>query len=79
LRVALVSSGLVPVPPIRGGVIEEYVYQLSRHLRRFGIDAVVIDANYDSSRVVYEDVNGSQVVRVPTAKPSVGFKERILK
>jgi hypothetical protein len=79
LRVALVSSGLVPVPPIRGGVIEEYVYQLSRHLRRFGIDAVVIDANYDSSRVVYEDVNGAQVVRVPTAKPSVGFKERILK
>ena len=40
---------------------------------------MIIDANYDSSRVVYEDVNGAQVVRVPTAKPSVGFKERILK
>jgi glycosyltransferase involved in cell wall biosynthesis len=79
LRVALVSSGLIPIPPTRGGAVEEYVYQLSRHLRRLGIDAVVIDANYDSSRVVYEDVNGAQVIRVPTAKPSVGFKERILK
>jgi glycosyltransferase involved in cell wall biosynthesis len=79
LRVALVSSGLIPIPPTRGGAVEEYVYQLSRHLRRLGIDAVIIDANYDSSRVVYEDVNGAQVVRVPTAKPSVGFKERILK
>jgi glycosyltransferase involved in cell wall biosynthesis len=79
LRVALVSSGLIPIPPTRGGAVEEYVYQLSRHLRRLGIDAVVIDANYDSSRVVYEDVNGAQVARVPTAKPSAGFKERILK
>lgn len=79
MGVALVSSGLIPIPPTRGGAVEEYVYQLSRHLRRLGIDAVVIDANYDSSRVVYEDVNGAQVVRVPTAKPSVGFKERILK
>jgi glycosyltransferase involved in cell wall biosynthesis len=79
LRVALVSSGLIPIPPTRGGAVEEYVYQLSRHLRKLGIDAVVIDANYDSSRVVYEDVNGAQVVRVPTAKPSVGFKERTLK
>jgi len=79
LKVALVSSGLIPIPPTRGGAVEEYVYQLSRHLRRLGIDAVVIDANYDSSRVICEDVNGAQVVRVPTAKPTVGFKERILK
>jgi starch synthase len=79
LRVALVSSGLIPIPPTRGGAVEEYVYQLSRHLRRLGINAVAIDANYDSSRVVYEDVNGAQVVRVPTAKPSVSFKERTLK
>ena len=78
MRVALVSSGLIPIPPTRGGAVEEYVYQLSRNLRRLGIDAVVIDANY-GSRVVYEDVNGAQIVRVPTAKPSVGFKERTLK
>jgi len=79
LRVALVSSGLVPVPPIRGGAVEEYVYQLSRYLRRLGIDAVVIDANYDNDKLVYEEFNGAQIVRVPIAKPSVGFKERILK
>jgi glycosyltransferase involved in cell wall biosynthesis len=78
LRVALVSSGLVPVPPIRGGAVEEYVYQLSRYLRRLGIDAVVIDANYDNDKLVYEEFNGAQIVRVPIAKPSVGFKERIL-
>ena len=48
MRVALVSSGLVPVFPIRGGAVEEYVYQLSRYLRRLGVDAVVMDANHDS-------------------------------
>jgi starch synthase len=79
LRVVLVSSGLVPVPPVRGGAVEEYVYQLSRHLRRFGVDAVVIDANYDDNKLVYEELNGAQIVRIPTAKPFIGFKERILK
>jgi len=79
LKVALVSSGLVPVPPIRGGAVEEYVYQLSRHLRRLGIDAVVIDANYDNDKLVYEESNGAQIVRVPTPKPYVSFKERILR
>jgi predicted alpha/beta-fold hydrolase len=48
LRIALVSSGLVPVFPIRGGAVEEYVYQLSRYLRKLGVDAVVMDANHDS-------------------------------
>jgi hypothetical protein len=77
LRVALVSSGLIPVPPVRGGAVEEYVYQLSRHLRRFGVDAVVIDANYDE--LIYEELNEAQIVKVPTAKLSIGFKERITK
>lgn len=76
---ALVSSGLVPVPPVRGGAVEEYVYQLSRHLRRFGVDAVVIDANYDDNKLVYEELNGAQIVRIPTTKPFIGFKERIIK
>jgi glycosyltransferase involved in cell wall biosynthesis len=79
LRVALVSSGLIPVPPIRGGAVEEYVYQLSRHLKRFGVDAVVIDANYDDDKLVCEELNGAQIVRIPTAKPFIGFKERIIK
>ena len=79
MRVALLSSGLIPVPPVRGGAVEEYVYQLSRHLRRFGVDAVVIDANYDDDKLVYEELNGAQIVRIPTAKPFIGFKERIIK
>jgi glycosyltransferase involved in cell wall biosynthesis len=79
LRVALISSGLIPIPPVRGGAVEEYVYQLSRHLRRFGVDAVVIDANYDDNKLVYEELNGAQIVRIPTTKPFIGFKERIIK
>jgi len=78
LRVALVSSGLIPVPPVKGGAVEEYVYQLSRHLRMLGVDAVVIDANYDNDKVVYENVNGAQIVKVPTPKLQIRFKERII-
>jgi len=73
------SSGLVPAPPARGGAVEEYVYQLSRHLRKLGVDAVVIDANYDNDKLIYEEFNGSLIIRVPTAKPSIGFKESIFK
>jgi len=39
---------------------------------------LVIDANYNSDKVVYEDINGAQIVRVPTPKPYVSFKEKIL-
>jgi len=78
LRVALVSSGLVPVPPVKGGAVEEYVYQLSRYLRMLGVDAVAIDANYDSDKVVYGDVNGAQIVKIPTPKLQIRFKERII-
>ncbi len=59
MRVALESSCLTPVPLVRGGAVEEYVYQLSRHLRRFGVDAEVIDANYDNDKLVYEELNGA--------------------
>jgi len=78
LRVALVSSGLVPVPPIKGGAVEEYVYQLSRHLRKLGVDAVVIDANYNSEKIIYENINGAEIVKVPTLKPFTSFKKRII-
>jgi len=78
LKVALVSSGLVPVPPIKGGAVEEYVYQLSRHLRKLGVDAVVIDANYNSDKVVYENIGGAEIVKIPTPKPITSFKKRIV-
>jgi len=78
LRVALESSCLTPVPLVRGGAVEEYVYQLLRHLRRFGVDAEVIDANYDNDKLAYEELNGASIVKVPSAKPFVSFKERII-
>ena len=78
MRVALVSSGLVPVPPVKGGAVEEYVYQLSRHLRMLGVDAVAVDADHYSDKVVYEDVDGAQIVKIPTAKLQIRFKERII-
>jgi len=40
---------------------------------------VVIDANYDNDKLVYEELNGAQIVKVPSAKPFVSFKERIIK
>jgi starch synthase len=79
LKVALVSSGLVPLPPTRGGAIEEYVYQLSRHLRRLGVDAVAVDAKYCGDRVVYDSINGARIARIPTTRPHISFKERIVR
>ncbi|WP_448578964.1 glycosyltransferase family 4 protein [Thermosphaera sp.] len=78
MRVALVSSGLVPVPPIKGGAVEEYVYQLSRHLRKLGVKAAIIDANYNSDEVIYENINGAEIVKVPTPKPITSFKKGII-
>jgi len=31
VRVAVVSSGLVRLPPMRDGAVEEYVHQLVKH------------------------------------------------
>jgi len=43
MRAAIISSGLISIPPIHGGAVEEYVYQLTRHLRALSIDAVAVD------------------------------------
>lgn len=65
MRVALVSSGLVPVPPVRGGAVEGYVYQLCRHLRKLSIEASVIDSSHTNKPGVYE-VNGCPIIRIET-------------
>lgn len=41
--IALLSSGLVPVPPVMGGAVEEYVLQVTKHLRKLSISATVVD------------------------------------
>jgi len=46
VRVAVVSSELVKLSPIRGGAVEEYVYQFMRHLRRLGV-AVAVDSMHN--------------------------------
>lgn len=77
MRVALVSSGLVPLPPIKGGAVEEYVYQLSRHLRRLGVDAVAIDARWNSIGVETDNVNGAEILRIPVRPPTSNIKRNI--
>jgi len=61
MRVALVSSGLVPLPPTKGGAVEEYVYQLPRRLRRLGVDAVAIDAKWNGIDVETDNVKAANV------------------
>jgi hypothetical protein len=77
MRVALVSSGLVPIPPIKGGAVEEYVYQLIRHLRRLGVDAVAIDAKWNGINVETDNVNGTEILRIPVRSPTLNIKRNI--
>jgi len=65
VKVAVVSSGLVRLPPIRGGAVEEYVYQLVKHLRRLGVDAVAVDSTHNEKPKL-EEVEGVPILRVPT-------------
>ncbi|MDW8083047.1 MAG: glycosyltransferase family 4 protein [Sulfolobales archaeon] len=46
VTVGLISSGLVPVPPKRGGAVELYVYKLCEALRNLGIRSYVIDRTW---------------------------------
>jgi len=64
IRVAVVSSGLVRLPSLRGGAVEEYVYQLVKHLRRLGVDAVAVDSTH-SDKPELEEVKGVPILRVP--------------
>ncbi|MEL9989896.1 MAG: glycosyltransferase family 4 protein [Thermoproteus sp.] len=66
MRVALISSGLVPVPPKRGGAVELYVYYLVKELRKQGIEAYVIDRDWDSNEQIYEN---DFMLRIPLRNP----------
>jgi len=63
VRVALISSGLIRLPPMRGGAVEEYVYQLVKHLRRLGVDAVAVDSTH-GGKPGLEEVEGAPILRV---------------
>jgi glycosyltransferase involved in cell wall biosynthesis len=78
MRIALVSSGLVPLPPTKGGAVEEYVCQLVKHLRRFGVDAVAIDARWDGNSIEVESINDVEIVKLPVKPPQINFKRNII-
>jgi len=78
MKVAIISSGLISIPPIHGGAVEEYVYQLTKHLRALGIDAVAIDFTL-SRRLEYEERNGALIVRIPITRFTWLPKKRILR
>jgi glycosyltransferase involved in cell wall biosynthesis len=78
MRVALVSSGLVSIPPIKGGAVEEYVYQLVKHLRKLGIDAIAMNAKWDGNSVEVNDVDGVEIVKVPVRPLAQNIKRNII-
>jgi len=48
IKVCLISSGLIKVPPRYGGAVERYVYYTSKSLGTLGVEADVIDAKYSA-------------------------------
>jgi len=74
MRVALVSSGLITLPPRRGGAVEEYVYQLAKNLRKLGVDAIAIDRLSNGEEHFIEEVDGALIARIPSKKPLINFK-----
>ncbi|RLG74655.1 MAG: hypothetical protein DRO12_06565 [Thermoprotei archaeon] len=78
MRVALLSSGLVPLPPVRGGAVEEYVFQLTRHLRKLNVEAVAIDYTFNDSNVGLHDIDGSLILRIKVPRIVRAPKGKIL-
>ena len=58
--------------------MEEYAYQLAKHLRRLGLDAVALDTEWSSSSVKVENISGAEVVRIPVKPPTLNFKRNII-
>lgn len=76
IKVAIVSSGLVPIPPIRGGAVEEYVYQLTKYLNKLGLQAIAVDILSDKGH--YEDWE-VPIIRIPAPSVKKLPKERIIR
>ncbi|MEM2196919.1 MAG: glycosyltransferase family 4 protein [Sulfolobales archaeon] len=62
MNVTLISSGLLPVPPRRGGAVELYVLKLCEALRKLGVEAYVIDRLWNNTNKSDHIVR----VKVPT-------------
>lgn len=47
MRVVELSTDLLPSPPIKGGAIERYVYQISRELSKLGVEVHLVSVGDD--------------------------------
>jgi len=45
VRVALVSSGIIPIPPIKGGGVEAHIFNLAKALSRLNVEVEIIDSD----------------------------------
>lgn len=48
MKVALVGSGLLPVPPMGYGAVESHVWELYNHLKAAGIDVTIVNKVFGS-------------------------------
>jgi len=74
VRVALIFSSLVTLPPARGGAVKEYVYQLVKYLRRLGMETAAVDAKWGGKQVETEYVGGAEITRIPVRPPALDHK-----
>ncbi len=58
MKITLVGSGVVSIPPKRGGATELIIYELSKHLPKKGFEIIVYDLK-ESTNKKYEIMNGS--------------------
>ncbi|MEM3806063.1 MAG: glycosyltransferase family 4 protein [Desulfurococcus sp.] len=66
MKVALISSGLLPVPPRKGGAVELYAIKLIEALRRLDVEAYVIDRLWNNTNKSDKVIR----VKVPTTVDS---------
>jgi spore coat protein SA len=78
MRIAIMSSGLVALPPVQGGAVEEYVFQLTKHLKRRGTEIVAFDraAPGDAEKTIEVDgvpVHRTKSIDLPSWIPKYSY------
>jgi glycosyltransferase involved in cell wall biosynthesis len=77
LKVFIVSSGWVPLPPEKGGAVENYVCNVVKYCRKLGVNAIAVDSQINRNKkgiemdlVTFEDEN-VPVLRLPVSVPKI--------
>jgi len=76
MRICLISSGVIRVPPKYGGAVERYVYQVARNLRNLGVSADIIDARFFGDELQDEE-NELRIVRLEMPFRGLGVSSLI--